>query len=73
MPVGLYSVQAPTHRGRPRESLVNFGLRFFKRRKVMDKRISQILSMLTIEEKRQLNEMLKALEQKRQPLTTLRE
>ena len=39
----------------------------------MEKKINQILSMLTIEEKRKLNEMLKALEQKRQPLTTLRE
>lgn len=34
----------------------------------MDKKIKQILSMLTIEEKRKLNEMLKDLEQKRQPL-----
>lgn len=33
----------------------------------MDKKINQILSMLTIEEKRKLNEMLKGLEQKRQP------
>lgn len=39
----------------------------------MDKKINQILSMLTIEEKRKLNEMLKGLEQKRQPLTTLQE
>ena len=32
----------------------------------MEKKINQILSMLTIEEKRKLNEMLKDLEQKRQ-------
>ncbi len=32
----------------------------------MDKKIKQILSMLTIQEKRKLNEMLKDLEQKRQ-------
>ena len=35
---------------------------------VMNKKIKQILSMLTIEEKKKLNEMLKDLEQKRQPL-----
>lgn len=38
----------------------------------MDKRIEQILSMLTLEEKRKLNEMLKDLEQKRQPSATPR-
>ena len=32
----------------------------------MEKKINRILSTLTLEEKRKLNEMLKALEQKRQ-------
>ena len=33
----------------------------------MEKKINRILSTLTLEEKTKLNEMLKALEQRRQP------
>lgn len=66
----LLSVQAPTHQRAARRSEYLTALIPFivcrSRRKHMEKKINRILSALTLEEKRKLNEMLKALEQKRQ-------